>query len=271
VNALYRAIAGGRYPPARSVDPQIPPPLEQAMSYALVSDPAQRYPSAEHFIQTLAPLAQPASAAALAALETLRPGVEMEGVAAQMDELEARPQSKALPLAVAGAIAVGVFGVLLLVRSGSTPGPSKPTVGGGDTPVAAAGPDAASTAAAPSAPDGGPKVASAAPDAAATAEAPKMTTLKFDVKPPDARVAVNGKPVTGATTQVQTGDYKVKVEIRAPGYLPHEEEVGAAKDVTLTVELKKEVAATKPPADKPTQPKNPPPHKPPVHKPKIDL
>jgi serine/threonine-protein kinase len=298
INSLYQAIAGGRYAPARSIDPGVPPPLEQAIMIALAQDPAHRYPSAQHMIQTLAPFAQPAQVPALPEPKPARGGPDMEGVAAQMDEIEAKPQSKAIPIAVAGGIAVAVFTVLFAVRSGGT---AKPTVGTTtdqpaakpeatpdkpapppdkpaatpdkpapppDKPVAAAAPDAAPQVAATAAPDAAPKPA---------ADTPKMTTLTFDVKPPDAVVAVNGKAVTGGTAQYQAGNYKVKVEVHAPGYLPHDEEVAVDKDATVAIELKKEVAATKPPPEKPTAtPHKPPPtHEPPPRKPpkkpKIDL
>src|SRR5262249_25611426 len=197
---------------------------------------------------------------------------------AEMDDLEPRPMSKALPVAVGGGLAVAVFGILLAVRSGDVP--AKPPVGPTDTPVEkptdkppaaapapAGAPKAVVTA---SAPDAAPKqVASAgAPDAPkAAADTPKQTTLTFAVTPPDAVVKVNGKSVTGGKVSLQTGEYKVKVEVSAPGYLLHDEEVGMAKDATVTVELKKEVAATKPPPPQtPKQPKEPPVHKPPIKK-----
>jgi len=194
-----------------------------------------------------------------------------------MDETEDRQDrsgSKALPVAVGGGIAVLVFGVMLAVRTNG-PAPVKPPVATPtdkvETPtdkpvdkpvVASATPDAPAA------------VAAAAPDAAPAA---KMSTLTFDVKPADAKVTVNGKPLSGGKIQFQTGDYKVKVEVRAPGYQPHDEEISVAGDSTVAVELKKEVAATKPDTTKTTTPtKTPPPDRtPPVHKPppkkKIDL
>jgi hypothetical protein len=205
-----------------------------------------------------------------------------------MDEIEAKPQSKALPIAVSGGIAVLVFGVLFAVRSG---GPAKPPgPGPADTPTKEAPvadkpvdkpADKPATPVATGAPDATPAVAAApAPDAAKAAEGPHMTTLTFDIKPAEAKVIVNGKPLAGDKIQFQTGDYKVKVEARAPGYQPLDEEVPVDKDSTVSVELKKELAATKPDVKTPT--KTPPPRDTttpttPVHKPvgpkkpKVDL
>ena len=80
---LYQSIGVGRSTPPRSLDPQTPPELEQAIMYALVQDPARRYPSAEHMIHTPATLAQPASTPAPAGPMPARAGADTEGVAAQ--------------------------------------------------------------------------------------------------------------------------------------------------------------------------------------------
>ncbi len=196
-----------------------------------------------------------------------------------MEDVEAKP-SRALPLAVMGGIAVAVFGILL-VMSGSKgksapiatndPPTSQPP---SDKPVATPPTDKATDkptdkpADTPADKPADKPVATNPPtDTPKTPDTPKTATLTINVKPADAKVTVDGKPVTGGKIELPVSDTPVKVAASATGYEPDEKQASVAKDGTVTFDLKKQVAAvpdttkptTKPTSTptKPTKPKHP--------------
>lgn len=237
-------------------------------------------------------------------------------MAAEMDDLEPR-RSKALPVAVAGGIAVAVFGILFAIKHGAKTSGSgkedptpKPVIGekiekndkgdAKDPPVVDAKPDAAAVAsppdaapvaaatpdaarAAPVVPDAAPKAGkpdsgshavtadagshAVTPDKPKEPDKPKVMTLAFNVKPVDAKITVDGKPVSGGKIQLPIGEKIAKVVISAPGYAAFEKDVTPTKDESITIELRK-LAVDKPP-DTPPKPRDPQPHKP--KKPKVEL
>jgi len=194
-----------------------------------------------------------------------------------MDDVEAKP-SRALPLAVMGGIAVAVFGILLVASGGKS---KSPPVATNDTPPATDKPVATPPTDKPTdkpadKPADTPVVATnAAPDAPKPAEAPKTVTLTINAKPADAKVTVDGKPVTGGKIELPVSDTPVKVAASAIGYEPDEKQASVAKDGTVSFDLKKQVAAvpetTKPttkPTSTPTTPTKPTKVK---HPPKVEL
>jgi hypothetical protein len=170
-----------------------------------------------------------------------------------------------------------VFGVLLAVKNQAPAKGDQPDAAAqvapaatadGSTQQAGSSPADAGAQQASTPPDAAVQHSSAAPDAA-TKPGPKLATLTFTVKPPDAEITVDGKPVKGGKAQLPVGDQKVKVVVSAPGYVAYNDVVTVARDQTVTVTLKKEVAEVKPPQT---------PNKPPGHKaghkpdkPKVDL
>ena len=195
-----------------------------------------------------------------------------------MEDVELKP-SRALPLAVMGGIAVAVFGILLAMSGGKgksgpiatndSPNGTPPS----DKPVATPGSDKPSdkpTDKPADNPTDKPVVATnAAPDAPKAApETPKTATLTINVRPADAKVTVDGKPVTGGKIELPVSDTPVKVAASATGYDPDEKQASIAKDGSVSFDLKKQVATaptdtTKPPVKtttttKPTKTKKPP-------------
>jgi serine/threonine-protein kinase len=57
-NALMFEIASGRYAPPRAIVPDIPAAFEQIIQWAMALDPAQRFQTAEQFLQAITPYAQ---------------------------------------------------------------------------------------------------------------------------------------------------------------------------------------------------------------------
>jgi len=168
-----------------------------------------------------------------------------------MEDVEAKP-SRALPLAVMGGIAVAVFGILLVVSGGkgkSAPVATNDTPPATDKPVAT--PPPSTDKPADNTTDKPVVASNAAPDAAKPPEAPKTVTLTINVKPADARVTVDGKPVTGGKIELPVSDTPVKVVASATGYEPDEKPASVAKDGTVSFDLKKQVA-TAPDTTKPT-------------------
>lgn len=186
-----------------------------------------------------------------------------------MEDVEAKP-SRALPLAVMGGIAVAVFGILLVVSGGKgksapiatndPPNNPPPT----DKPVATTPNDKPADKPADNPTDKPVVATNAAPDAPKPAEAPKTATLTIVVKPADAKVTVDGKPVTGGKIELPVSDTPVKVAASATGYEPDEKQASVAKDGSVSFDLKKQVAivpdTTKPttkPTSTPTTPTKP--------------
>lgn len=167
-NALLFEIAGGRYTPPRAIVPEIPQAFEQIIMWAMALDLNYRYSSADHFLQALAPYAEPvvaaparpatAPASAIPA-STRTPSVVKAFVATAppLDLGGAPPATPApsakgaggsrfrlLPVTVGAGIAVGVFAGLLVIKlvgSGpATPGPTSGPAPGSASTGASSGP-----------------------------------------------------------------------------------------------------------------------------------
>src|SRR5262249_15065208 len=122
---ILASVASGAYVPPRTVNPELPPQLEQILQYALALDPQYRYQTAEHLAQTLAPMAQPI--AAPPPPEPLAPAAPPPaaggGPAGPLDGaggLARGRRGKGLPLGVGAGVAAAVFGILMAAR------PSRP-------------------------------------------------------------------------------------------------------------------------------------------------
>ena len=134
-----------------------------------------------------------------------------------------RGPSRALPIIVAGGLAVGVFGGLMIVRGTGSSGAATgaPKVDAGSIPVVIrGGPSTGHDAGVappkppPRAPDAAVAVAPMPVDAAPPEIARAVIT--FDVKPTGAAITVDGEPVEGTTYECELGkDGAKKVDIRA--------------------------------------------------------
>jgi serine/threonine-protein kinase len=264
---ILAAIASGRYVPPRTVNPEVPPPLEQILQYALALDAQYRYQTAEHLAQMLAPMAQriqappPPDPQPAAGAPPPPPGMGGGGTAIEPDELPRRGRGKALPLIVGGVVAAVVFGILMGVRgrprAATVEPPKSPTTEEKPTkpdkpvkedkavvvtppPKKDVVPDAAPVAKAV-VPDAAPVAKAAVPDAAPVA---KMAALTFAITPPEAadvaRISVNGKPIEGNTLEIEKTD-QIKVDVRASGYQNYSKKVLVPADGQITIDLKKTV------------------------------
>ncbi len=235
VPSLLQAAAAGRYQPPRAYASDLQPELEQAIGYAMALDPGHRYQSADHLMQTLAPLARPAAVAAGGRERTLLPSSHETPppLAVQMDEITPKSPSKVVPIAVGAGLAVAVLGVLLAVRSPVSPTPQKdtgevtakpsdttdtadrdekPADTQPDTPREENGekPTVATTTGTPSTPtEEKPTtepVAAATPDAApaTTATTTTTTTAAATTTTPDAAPATTTAAATGGTPDAGT-------------------------------------------------------------------
>jgi hypothetical protein len=140
-------------------------------------------------------------------------------------------RGRALPIAVASGLALGVFAGLFVVR------------GTGD--------DAAEPAATAPSPDAGtaqPAVAADPPDRASDAAAaqpeaaePTVATISFTVKPRRAHIYVDGTELEGTSTQVplRGGEASFDVVIRSHGHRSHRQSYTVTGDQTIDVELRK--------------------------------
>lgn len=142
---------------------------------------------------------------------------------------------KAVPVAVGGGLAIGVFVGLLLIR-GTGEAEAQDEEG---TEVAAVdagvvAPDAAAVAA--TTPDAAP---AAPPDAAPVTSA----TLRFavDSSVDGLELTVDGKPVSGDSYEVELGDkdkLQVTVKASAPGYHTFRDKVTVAAGDSPTIDVK---------------------------------
>lgn len=275
--SILASVASGRYVPPRTVNPEIPPQLEQILQYGLALDPQYRYQTAEHLAQTLAPMAQPVAAPPPQEPQggpaAAPPGHGGGGTAVPLDEDDLAPKrrGKGLPLGVGAGIAAAVFGILMAAR------PSRPKAATSEPPkvaekkeaktepkkeepkkeepvAVAAAPDAAPVAKA-GPPDAGATVTAKAgpPDAGTAAvavkepikepEPPKMVKLTVTVSPPEAaaaaKISIDGKAADGGSLEVEASGKPVKVEVRSTGYQTYSRKVDLPADGALAIELKK--------------------------------
>jgi hypothetical protein len=202
-----------------------------------------------------------------------------------MDDIETKP-SRTLPIGVAAGLAVAVFGVLFALQgSGASTATTVATAEAGetpavttDTPVAAADKPVADKPAEAVAADKpaegdkpveadkpveedkpaeGDKPAEDTAAAATGAPAKTVAVLTIKVAPSDARadIKVNGKDILGERVEMPAGEDPIKVEVKARGYEPFEQEIVPNQDQTVAVELTKEGAAPATTAAKnPTKP-----------------
>ena len=140
-------------------------------------------------------------------------------------------RGRALPIAVASGLALGVFAGLFVVR------------GTGDESE-----QAAATAPSPDAGTAQPVVAAGgpapAPDAAAVqpeAAQPTVATISFTVKPRRAHIFVDGTELEGTSTQVplRGGEASFDLVIRSHGHRSHRQSYTVTGDQTIEVELRK--------------------------------
>jgi hypothetical protein len=175
-----------------------------------------------------------------------------------------RASSRTLPIIAGIGVAVGVFGGLMIIRgTGDSSAAGNPEVTengekpeGGEAPVLTS-PDAAAAAV----------VATAEVDAAPKAVTPpepetRKLSLRFDVAPKTAKIAVDGKTVkNGELTLELAADEKKEVEIEATaeGYEPWSKTVAVATTgTTQTVDIELEKVVKKPVTTSNTGTKKPP-------------
>jgi len=140
-------------------------------------------------------------------------------------------RGRALPIAVASGLALGVFAGLFVVRGTADEG--------GESPAAATAPSPDAGAAAP--------VAAEKPQAldagAAQPEAaqPTLAVISFTVRPRRARIFVDGTELEGTSTEVplQGGEASIDVVIRSHGRRSHRASYTVTGDQTIDVELRK--------------------------------
>ena len=104
VNALLFAVTSGRYVPPRAINQEVTPQFEQILQYGMALDQGHRYQTADHLMQTLAPLAQAVSAA---------PPPE--------PLIEVRPPSAQMPVAAAAAQPAPVAAAPVPAQAPGTP------------------------------------------------------------------------------------------------------------------------------------------------------
>lgn len=140
-------------------------------------------------------------------------------------------RGRALPIAVASGLALGVFAGLFVVR------------GTGDE-----GDEAAATAPSPDAGTAQPAVAADGPGQATDAGAvqpesaqPTVATISFTVKPRRAHIFVDGTELEGTSTQVplRGGEASFDLVIRSHGHRSHRQSYTVTGDQTIDVELRK--------------------------------
>lgn len=142
-------------------------------------------------------------------------------------------RGRALPIAVASGLALGVFAGLFVVR-GTGGDPDRPAA---DEPAAIA----------PLSADAGTAQAADRPgqafDAAVQPEAaqPTLATISFTVKPRRARIFVDGNELEGTSTEVplRGGEASIDVVIRSNGHRSHRQSYTVTGDQTIDVELRK--------------------------------
>jgi hypothetical protein len=140
-------------------------------------------------------------------------------------------RGRALPIAVASGLALGVFAGLFVVRG---------TGDDADEPAATApSPDAgtAQPAVAADEPVLAPDAGAAQPEAAE----PTVATISFTVKPRRAHIYVDGTELEGTSTQVplRGGEASFDVVIRSHGHRSHRQSYTVTGDQTIDVELRK--------------------------------
>ncbi len=286
-NALMFEIAGGRYYPPRALAPDIPAAFETIVQYAMALDPNYRFQSAEHMAQSVAPFAQPVTAAAPAggAPEPSRPtpsltatvAVPPRGATTAAVPALPAPGRNRLPIAVGLGAAVGLILGLLVVRrmdraaareAAPPPRAARTTPRASVKPVLPASDAAAPVAVVPLAtPDAGaldtpgmviemapepvarPAPTQAAPDASAPMAA--QATLTVNVTPADApglSVIVDGTPLTGGVVTLPTNARKrLRVVVRAKGYDEWTRAIVLTADTVVDVKLQRKSLGDKGP------------------------
>jgi serine/threonine-protein kinase len=83
-----------------------------------------------------------------------------------------------------------------------------------------------------------PAQAPAAATATAAPAPPSRVSIRFVIRPPGAKVTIDGVPLTSPMIDLQRGSQPAALHAEADGYQPLELPVATSKDDTITVELK---------------------------------
>jgi serine/threonine-protein kinase len=206
-------------PSERRPDLAIPPELERIVLRTLAKDPDERYQSAQEMLDAL-----PAS-------DDLPGGYTSQSLTpAPRATAPVRPVKRRRGAAIVAAVALAaLFAGWIVLRQRTGPPPvSPPTV------VAATDLQVAH----PQLPDVGP-----APDRTRS-----LVTLEVQARPGRAVIRVNGKQVgTGSAMTGVPPNSTAIIEVSAPGYRPHREELRAVKDMVVPIRLRRLPRGPRPP------------------------
>jgi hypothetical protein len=147
-------------------------------------------------------------------------------------------RGRALPIAVACGLAIGVFAGLVVVR-GTGEGEADSAEASRPGAVADAGDaGAAASPGSPSAPDS-PMSPSPAASVAGSPSASGKAVVSFEVRPRRAHVFVNGAELSGSTADVPlvAGSASIEVVVKARGHKTHTKTYTVTGDQTIQVSL----------------------------------
>ncbi len=157
----------------------------------------------------------------------LLPTPQIATVAAKPSAMK---RSSKLPLVIAGVAALGIAGAVFAATQRSEDKPAQvvmpstgPAIEPPPTPVV----------------ETKPPVVESLPVEPAAPAAPVKVTLRFDIVPKTAKIAIDGTPIDGAQLEVDKDDKTHKVTITAKGFQPYEEDVSFSETQKLVVKLDK--------------------------------
>jgi eukaryotic-like serine/threonine-protein kinase len=228
-NQLMYRVMTGEYVRPRQRRPEIPGPIEDLIVQAMALEPTHRPPSAAAIEPFLASFCRPSFRdRAIDGSSGLLPQLAPMPTPAPASASTMPPKRRSrLPLVFLAAILVGggAAAAIVLTQNDTVepakPEPPKPT------------PEPAKPAvAAPTPPEPKPPVEPAKPPAE-----PATITLRFSVEPRGAAITVDGKPVTSGELVVPRDSAEHRLEIKAPGFVAHDETLHYDESQRLEVQL----------------------------------
>jgi serine/threonine protein kinase len=242
---MYRVMSGEFRPPTER-RPEIPAELEHVIMSAMALDPAYRPRSAAELEHALLAFCRPtfrehveaASAPFPRATPFPTPGVYRPygSTEPQPPQTVSSPpvaKRRIWPWLAGGVVVLAVGGGIAASSLRSNPLPA---------PAPVATPVATPTPTLPVAPP---------PPAVAPSVTPLPITLHFAIDPASATITLDGKPVTTTDLTVPHDDVKHHLQIAAPGYVSHDEDLRFDESQRLAIELVRAPHDTPPPKQQP--------------------
>ena len=239
-NALIYRVMNGDYARPRTKRPELPQALEDIVMRAMALEPEERFASAAELEQHLLAFCRPtfrdhmierisSSQVGFRSSSPLLPTPQGYSVATKSSghdatvmaqtNVDKKPGGGKVWIALVAA-ALAAIGITVAVIMSTKSEPEKPAPQIANAPVAVVETPKQAVVEEPKPED--PKPANVEEPKAPAIE---RVTIRFDVEPANASIAIDGKPVTGTSFEVDKDDATHKLAITAKGHQPYEEDI----------------------------------------------